>query len=39
MNFTRMPETDWTYGYPMALGMMLVVGVVLYAWFKRRGWL
>lgn len=39
MNFTHMPETDWTYGYPMALGMMLVVGVVLYAWFKRRGWL
>ena len=39
MNFTHMPETDWTWGYPMALGMMLIVGVVLYAWFKRRGWL
>jgi len=39
MNFTHMPELDWRLGYPMALGMMVVAGLVL-AWiFKRRGWL
>jgi magnesium transporter len=39
MNFAHMPELDWQYGYPLALGMMVVVGLLL-AWiFKRRGWL
>lgn len=39
MNFQHMPELDWVGGYPMALGFMLFVGVVLYVVFKRRGWL
>lgn len=39
MNFTHMPELDWTLGYPMAIGMMLLLGVALYLIFKRRGWL
>jgi magnesium transporter len=39
MNFTHMPELSWTSGYPMALGMMLVSAVVLYAVFKRHNWL
>jgi magnesium transporter len=39
MNFTHMPELDWTVGYPMALGMMLVSAGVLYAVFKRHNWL
>ncbi|MGH9273894.1 MAG: magnesium transporter CorA family protein [Acidimicrobiales bacterium] len=39
MNFAHMPELGWQYGYPLALGMMVVVGLLL-AWvFKRRGWL
>lgn len=39
MNFAHMPELAWQYGYPLALGMMVVVGLLL-AWiFKRRGWL
>jgi magnesium transporter len=39
MNFAHMPELSWQYGYPLALGMMVVVGLFL-AWiFKRRGWL
>ena len=39
MNFKHMPELDWQYGYPMALGsMLLVAGSILY-WFRRRGWL
>jgi magnesium transporter len=39
MNFTRIPELDWVAGYPMALGMMALMAVVLYTVFKRRGWL
>jgi len=39
MNFTHMPELDWTLGYPMALGLMLLVSVLLYTLFRRRGWL
>lgn len=39
MNFDHMPELDWGYGYPVALMMMLSVSVVLWAVFKRKGWL
>jgi magnesium transporter len=39
MNFTHMPELSWTYGYPFALGLMLVCGMILYMIFKRAGWL
>ncbi|GEL26336.1 magnesium transporter CorA [Pseudonocardia sulfidoxydans NBRC 16205] len=39
MNFTHMPELDWWWGYPMAIGLMLLLGVILYVIFKRRGWL
>src|SRR5918997_2579415 len=39
MNFTHMPELNWTLGYPMALGLMLVVSGLLYLMFRRRGWL
>ncbi|MGH4010343.1 MAG: magnesium and cobalt transport protein CorA [Pseudonocardiaceae bacterium] len=39
MNFTHIPELNWTLGYPMALGMMLLVAILLYVLFRRRGWL
>ncbi len=39
MNFDMMPELHWSFGYPMAIGMMLLVGIVLYVVFKRRGWI
>jgi magnesium transporter len=39
MNFQHMPELNWLFGYPFALALMLVSGVVLYRAFKRRGWL
>ena len=39
MNFEAMPELHWHYGYPMALGLMVVSAVVLYIVFKRRDWL
>jgi magnesium transporter len=39
MNFGHMPELHWTFGYPFALALMLLVSVSLYLVFKRRGWL
>ncbi len=39
MNFQTMPELSWTWGYPLALGLMVASGVVLYFVFKRRNWL
>jgi magnesium transporter len=39
MNFGHMPELRWVFGYPFALGLMLVVSVTLFVVFKGRGWL
>ncbi len=39
MNFEYMPELHWTFGYPFALLLMLVVSISLYLVFKLRGWL
>jgi len=39
MNFRRMPELHWYYGYPFALALMAAVCATLYFAFKRRGWL
>ncbi len=39
MNFEVMPELEWKYGYPMALVLMVLVGLVLFAEFKRRRWI
>jgi magnesium transporter len=39
MNFRDMPELEWTYGYPFALVLMAVLGLLLYVLFKRKGWL
>jgi magnesium transporter len=39
MNFDIMPELAWPYGYPAALGAMVLSAVLPYLYFKRRGWL
>lgn len=39
MNFANMPELDWVWGYPVALGLMLGSAVLLWAIFKQKGWL
>jgi len=39
MNFKDMPELGWSFGYPAAIGSMLLLTIVLYTWFKRRDWL
>jgi len=39
MNFHNMPELDWTWGYPLALGVMVLSAVLSFAYFKWKGWL
>lgn len=35
----NMPELDWYFGYPFALGLMVSVALALLIYFKRKGWL
>ena len=39
MNFEHMPELGWKYGYLFAMGLMVAVGVVLWAIFRKVKWL
>ncbi|MFN0194829.1 MAG: CorA family divalent cation transporter, partial [Aestuariivirga sp.] len=39
MNFVHMPEIPWAYGYPMALGVMLLSAILPFLYFKVKGWL
>ena len=39
MNFTNMPELEWMFGYPFALGLMVFSVVMPYLFFRRKGWL
>ncbi|SFT40586.1 magnesium/cobalt transporter CorA [Arthrobacter sp. ov118] len=39
MNFDQMPELHWALGYPMAIGLMAGSAALMYAIFKRKGWL
>ena len=39
MNFEVMPELQWAWGYPMALGLMLASAVGTYMFFRWRRWL
>ena len=38
MNFVNMPELNIPYGYPLALGLMVLVGAGMYRFFRRGGW-
>jgi magnesium transporter len=39
MNFDFMPELHWTFGYPLALALMVSISVGLYAVFRHVRWL
>ncbi|MFD7459979.1 MULTISPECIES: magnesium/cobalt transporter CorA [unclassified Streptomyces] len=39
MNFEHMPELRWVWSYPAVIGVMVVLEVLLYRLFKRRGWM
>ena len=35
----NMPELNWFFGYPFALGIMVCVALGMYIFFRRKGWL
>lgn len=39
MNFDLMPELHFEFGYPFAIGLMILSGLAPYVYFKRKGWL
>lgn len=39
MNFIVMPELKWAFGYPVAMGLMVLAALAPYWYFKRNHWL
>ena len=39
MNFEHMPELGTRYGYFVVIGVIVAICILLYARFKRSGWL
>jgi magnesium transporter len=39
MNFKNMPELDWTWGYPMALALIVITAALPLIWFKWKDWI
>jgi len=39
MNFKNMPELDWAFGYPVTVGAMALINIVLFRRFRKAGWL
>lgn len=39
MNFKYMPELEWKWGYPAILILMVLLGVLMYSYFKKKKWL
>jgi magnesium transporter len=39
MNFKHMPELDWEFSYPIAIGTVAFGCLLLYIRLKRKGWL
>jgi len=38
MNFETMPELKFPYAYPIAIGLMVVIGVGMFRYFRHHGW-
>lgn len=39
MNFHHMPELEWQWGYPLAIGLMVIAALFPYRFFRRKGWI
>jgi magnesium transporter len=39
MNFQFMPELQQQYGYPAVIIAMLIITIIIWIWFKRKGWM
>jgi len=38
MNFKNIPEIGWTYGYPFAILLMILVTLAMLYYFKKKKW-
>lgn len=38
MNFTNMPELGWEHGYLVAWALMIIIGFLVYLFFKKKKW-
>ncbi|MBP3957060.1 magnesium/cobalt transporter CorA [Gemmata sp. G18] len=39
MNFKHMPELEWEWGYPLALGLMALTGIASLGFFRWKKWI
>jgi len=39
MNYKHMPELDTTWGYPMAIGAMIISAIIPLGYFHSKGWM
>jgi magnesium transporter len=39
MNFQHMPELHWAFGYPLAVGLMVAIDLIVWRRLRRIGWL
>jgi magnesium transporter len=39
MNFRHMPELGWTFGYPLALGLMVAIDGYIFYRLRKAGWI
>lgn len=39
MNFDRMPELDWKYGYPFSILLMAAISIGMLVWMRRKKWI
>ena len=39
INFEYMPELQWKYGYFVALGTMIITGIIILVILKRKKWI
>jgi len=38
MNFDYMPELRWHWGYPVIMLFMVLLGIIMFLYFKKRRW-
>jgi magnesium transporter len=39
MNFRYMPELEWLWAYPVVWLVMILIGLLMLVYFRRRKWL
>jgi magnesium transporter len=39
MNFEHMPELKWQWGYPLVLGLMVLIAIAMLGFFKKKKWI